>query len=140
MPLMWAHTSRPPPCLGRDGGLSLQPRNRTHGNGSTGVIGKWQLHPLYAKPEAWAQESLPSFPDGGASAQGSWYTWGYPQAGSLPPWGSVGAQNGFWQWDCSSLLIRWHLCQPVTEPWLLKGMDRVKFMVKRVLYTEAWSP
>lgn len=29
------------------------------------VIGKWQLHPLYAKPEAWAQESLASFPDAG---------------------------------------------------------------------------
>lgn len=29
------------------------------------VTGKWQLHPLYAKPKAWAQESLPSFPDVG---------------------------------------------------------------------------
>lgn len=29
------------------------------------VTGKWQLHPPYAKPEAWAQDSLPSFPDVG---------------------------------------------------------------------------
>ena len=104
------------------------------------VTGKWQLHPLYAKPKAWAQESLPSFPDVGQRS-GLWYMWGYPQAGSVPPWGSVGSPNWLLASGTAPACISCGISvNQQLSPGCSKACIGLSSWSKRVLYTEAWLP
>ena len=140
MPLMWAHASRSLPCLGRDGGLLLQPRNRTHGNGSTKSLGSGSSTHSMPSPKR-GPRNLCQVSQTWGQRSGSWYMWGYPQAGSLPPWGSVGGPNWLLASGTALTCISCGISiNQLLSPGCSKAWIGLSSWSKRVLYTEAWLP